>query len=71
MLEADDLDIDILVIITMQRSDTSTVSQPQIDGIWSMAQSNAGPGDIWLNIHKQRRILVSQIVILYEYQAVF
>ena len=70
MLEADDLDIDILVIITMQRGDTSTVSQPQVDGIWSTAQSNAGPGDIWFNIHKQRRIFVSQIVILYEYQVV-
>ena len=36
MLLSDDLAINVLIVIPVQRSDTTRVTNPEVDGIWTL-----------------------------------
>jgi hypothetical protein len=47
---ADDLAIDVLVVVSMQRRDAARVADPEVDCVGFLLQSDTCPGDVWLDI---------------------
>jgi hypothetical protein len=64
MLAANDLTINVLIVISVQSRDTSRVADPEIDRVWLFCKSNSCPGDACFDIAIEGRVLFSEVVIL-------
>ena len=63
MLLSNNLNIDILVIIFVKRSSGKRVANPEVDGVGTLLESYACPGDIFLYMGEERGVFVPKVVV--------
>lgn len=64
MLLARDLDVDVLVVVLVERRDGARVADPQVDSVRVAGQGDAGKGDGALDVREERPVLVAEVVVL-------
>ena len=64
MLAAEDLHVDVLVVVLVQGGHGARVADPEVDGVGLLLQGNACPGYVALDVAEERGVLVPQVVVL-------
>jgi hypothetical protein len=64
MLAANDLAINVLVVVSVQSGDAARVPDPEVDGVGLLFKSDSCPGDVCFDVAVQGRVLVSEVVVL-------
>lgn len=68
MLASPDLDVNVLVVVAVERSGGVRVTQPEIDGVGVLVESYAGKRrSCGGNIGEEGDVFVAEVVILYEW----
>jgi len=60
---ADDLDVDVFVVVLVECGGGKRVAEPEVDGFGFLAQRDSSPGDVFLDIAEEGRVFIAQIVV--------
>lgn len=66
MLLPDDLHVDVLVVVLVQRGRRQRVADPEVDGVGGLLERDACPGDVLLHVREEGCVFVAEIVVLLE-----
>jgi len=69
MLPAQNLDIDVLVVVPVERRNRPRVANPQVDGLGALLKGYACPGYVRLDVSKQGHIFVPEVVVFFQRQS--
>lgn len=65
MLLTSHLDVEVFVVVFVERGGGETVAEPEVYSFWCFAEGNAGEGNVGWHILKERGILVAEVVIFW------
>lgn len=60
-----DLDVDVLVVVPVERRDGPRVADPQVDGVGVLLQGDPGKGHGALDLVEEGAVLVPQVVVFW------
>ena len=63
MLLAEDLHINVLVVVAVHGRDRVRVADPEVDGLGLPLQRDPREWDVLVNVRKNRGILMAQVVV--------
>jgi hypothetical protein len=64
VLLADDLGVDVLVVVLVQGRDGSRVADPEVGGVGVLLEGYPGEGNVSRDIVRQRQVLMAEVVVL-------
>ena len=66
VLAAGHLDVDVFVVVLVQRRHGTRVADPQVDGLGLALQGDAREGYVLLDVAEEGGVLVSEVVVFFK-----
>lgn len=64
VLLADDLGVDVLVVVPVQGRDGPRVADPEVGGVGVLLEGYPGEGDVSRHVLREGQVLVAEVVVL-------